>query len=66
VSDLHPLRVRVFGGRVVHAARRYTGAEDHITACDYYLPAGATNHWLPDNTPVTCTRCTRIAPKDQP
>jgi hypothetical protein len=54
----HPLRVRVFGGRAVHAARELTG--DHITACDYYLSAGATNHWRPDGTAATCGKCIRV------
>ncbi|MEU6057963.1 hypothetical protein [Streptomyces sp. NPDC047097] len=54
----HPFRVRLRGGRNVHAARTLT--RDRITACDYYLASGAENHWLADTAEVTCPKCRRL------
>lgn len=87
----HPHRVRLFGGRNVHAARstravvppepgttapaardsasgrlfEWPPPTEHqpptasVTACGYYLDAGAQNHWLTDTAPVTCPACAR-------
>lgn len=52
-------RVRLHGGRAVHAVQPSTSGSGHITDCAIYISAGSTNHWLPDDTPVTCRRCPR-------
>ncbi|MDF2708156.1 MAG: hypothetical protein K0R62_3808 [Nonomuraea muscovyensis] len=62
----HPHRVRLHGGRNTHAARDLNGG-DHITACDYFLPTEARNHWLDPAEPVTCPACKRaLAREDTP
>jgi hypothetical protein len=55
----HPYRVRLWGGRNVHAARDVNGGPNRVTACDHYLHAEAENHWLDADTPVACRRCER-------
>ncbi|MFI8360756.1 hypothetical protein ACIGD1_11410 [Streptomyces sp. NPDC085612] len=50
-------RVRLHGGRAVHAAKAID--HGHITNCAIYLSTDSTNHWLPDNTAITCRRCVR-------
>lgn len=53
-----PLRVRLFGGRNIHAARQLATSDSRETACEYYLPAVRFgNHWQSDETPVTCRTC---------
>lgn len=53
------LRVRLHGGRAVHAAHDLLSG-GHETACEYYLSDGADNHWQPPGTAVTCGRCLRV------
>lgn len=57
----YPHRVRVWGGRVVHAAREKTRSSyTHDTACHQaYDDRASGGAVLPDTTPVTCTACTR-------
>ncbi len=55
----HPYRVRLHGGRNVHAARHVNGSANRVTACGYYLPDGTDNHWLAATAPVTCRACQR-------
>ena len=55
----HPLRVRLHGGRNVHAARRCDDGLGHLTACAIYLSDGADNDWQPENAPVQCRHCVR-------
>lgn len=55
----YPYRVRLHGGRSVHAARPVNGGADRTTACGYYLPHGSDNDWRDDATAVGCTRCVR-------
>ncbi|MFE6874727.1 hypothetical protein [Streptomyces sp. NPDC057677] len=56
-EQAYPERVRLHGGRNVHAAQPIdTG---HITACAIYIDRGAQNTWLPSDAPVACRRCTR-------
>jgi hypothetical protein len=40
-------------------AAEHRPADASITACDYYLDAGAQNHWLAGTAPVTCPVCVR-------
>ncbi|WP_318205354.1 hypothetical protein [Streptomyces sp. SCL15-4] len=55
----HPYRVRLHGGRNVHAARHVNGSANRVTGCGYYLPEDSTNHWMDDDTAVTCRGCQR-------
>lgn len=54
-----PLRVRLHGGRAVHAVRDVLSG-GHETACEYALSDGAVNHWQPPGAVVTCGRCLRV------
>lgn len=97
-AAVHPHRVRLFGGRNVHAARtapavvspepsasaptaEYSAGEalfalsppaEHqpptasVTACGYYLDAGAQNHWLAGTAPVTCPACAQALDPEAP
>lgn len=58
-----PHRVRLHRGRNTHAARELPISGGHETACDYVLDDGASNHWLPWVTPVTCPGCKRALAK---
>lgn len=60
----HPHRVRLHGGRNTHAARDLNGG-DRATACDYFLPDEAHNHWGDPTDPVTCTACKRALAKGE-
>lgn len=60
-KDRFPHRVRLHGGRAVHAARDLLGG-GRETACEYYLDAEATNDWQPSDTAVTCKKCARLTP----
>jgi hypothetical protein len=55
----HPYRVRLQGGRNVHAARHVNGSADRATACGYFLSDESANHWLDDAAAVTCRSCQR-------
>lgn len=57
--DDYPRRVRVWGGRVVHAAREVgRSSYTHATACDQaYNDRASGGAVLPDATAVTCTAC---------
>ena len=58
--DDYPRRVRVWGGRVVHAAREVTRSSyTHTTACDQAHNQRSGGAVLPDTTAVTCTACQR-------
>ena len=59
MADPWPLRLRLYGGRVTHAARQLTTSDSHETGCDYYLDVDAVNHWQPDDTDITCRKCIR-------
>ena len=52
-------RVRLHGGRVVHAVKESSDHIGHLTGCAIYISPGAVNHWMPDTTTVTCGRCSR-------
>ena len=56
--SIHPLRVRLYGGRNTHAAHDLNSG-GHLTACDYTLNEGAANHWMPATATVTCRSCAR-------
>lgn len=60
----YPRRVRLHGGRNVHAARDLSG-DGRATACDYYLVADARNEWKPNDAPITCPACLRAIAKEQ-
>lgn len=55
----YPYRVRLAGGRTVHAARDVSGGPDRVTACDYYLPETARNHNLASGADIECLGCQR-------
>lgn len=56
----YPHRIRVWGGRVVHAAREVTRSSyTHATACDQAYNHRAGGAVLPDTAAVTCTACQR-------
>lgn len=57
----YPHRVRLHGGRSVHAARPVNGGADRVTACGQYLPHGSRNDWKDDGATVECQRCVRQA-----
>lgn len=59
-TDL-PFRVRLYGGRNVHGARSINGGPDRVTGCDWFIGSDAVNHWLPDETDITCAGCARAA-----
>lgn len=64
--DDYPHRIRVWGGRVVHAARQVARSSyTHDTAChqayDHRASGGAV---LSDDAPVTCTACQRANTKE--
>jgi hypothetical protein len=59
VRTPHPLRVRLYGGRVVHAAR-WISDSDGLTACDYFLGDYGGHDWRSARTPIQCARCLRI------
>lgn len=66
MTERYPLRVRLHGGRATHAARPTDGGTHHndrITACDYFLAAYSTNHWMPNTATITCSRCQRAVAK---
>lgn len=56
----YPARLRVWGGRVVHAAEEVAATHTHRTACgrafDHRRSGGAL---LDPATEVTCTACLR-------
>lgn len=54
-----PMRVRLYGGRTVHAAHELAISGGAETACGYLLDVTAENHWLDDTADVTCRRCRR-------
>ncbi|MFG7942926.1 hypothetical protein [Streptomyces cacaoi] len=60
----YPLRVRLHGGRSVHAAHTLSISGGAETACDYYIDILADNHWLDDDTEVTCKRCQRALKRE--
>lgn len=51
----HPQRVRLYGGRLTHAAREVRAAVD--LACDTSIDLMAANHWMPDTATITCRGC---------
>lgn len=52
----YPLRLRLYGGRNVHAAREVLNDPRSVTtACGYI--SGPADERKPDDTPVTCTTC---------
>lgn len=54
----YPLRLRLYGGRNVHAARAVLDSpKDVTTACGYI--SGPADERKPDDTPITCTTCKR-------
>lgn len=57
----YPHRVRLSGGRNVHAARPVNAGSDRVTACGYYLSHGSKDDWRDDSTEVDCVRCERQA-----
>ena len=57
-------RVRLFGGRVTHEAYPAQTIGGHYTRCLIYISAGAYNHWLSNSSPVSCTRCLKIAKRE--
>lgn len=62
----YPQRVRLHGGRNVHAARVIpTSSSGRVTSCDRYIDAGSVNDWRPDSTPITCPACLRAIEKEQ-
>lgn len=50
-------RVRLYGGRAVHAVDAMDDGVGYATGCGIYLTADAKNNWMADRTPVTCVRC---------
>lgn len=52
-------RVRLYGGRAVHKVRPMDDGIGYFTTCALFLTAEAENHWLPDDTQITCRRCIR-------
>lgn len=63
MSNAYPLRVRLYGGRAIHAARDLTHSPGTETACQYYIDLAAENTWH-DDTPVTCRRCLHALKKE--
>ncbi|MGX1220381.1 hypothetical protein [Streptomyces ambofaciens] len=55
----YPYRVRLHGGRNVHAARDVNGGPDRTTACGYYLPAESRDHGVTPIADVECQACLR-------
>ncbi|CAM2736879.1 hypothetical protein D8771_09300 [Streptomyces albus] len=63
-NTAHPLRVRLYGGRAVHAAHKLPISGGHETACEYFIDARASNHWLDNDPPVTCARCEKVLKRE--
>ncbi|WP_326806705.1 hypothetical protein OHB04_02610 [Streptomyces sp. NBC_01775] len=59
-TTAHPLRVRLYGGRIVHAVHYLAIPGGVETACGHFIDVLADNHWLDEDTDVTCRRCTRV------
>ncbi|MGP3950838.1 hypothetical protein [Streptomyces sp. 7N604] len=60
----YPMRVRLYRGRSVHAARELTISGGVETACDYVIDMMADNHWLDDDAGVTCGGCLKAMKKE--
>lgn len=58
MTAAYPRRLRLYGGRNVHAARSVNGGPDLITACDY-VETGPRKNTRPDGADVTCRACAR-------
>jgi hypothetical protein len=59
MNDRYPYRVRLWGGRNVHAVRNVNGGPDRVTACGYYLPADTNNHGVTPIAAIECRACQR-------
>lgn len=59
MTPAYPYRVRLWGGRNVHAVRDVNGGPDRVTACDYYLPDGTQNHGVTPIAAIECQQCLR-------
>ncbi|MFC9280864.1 hypothetical protein [Streptomyces collinus] len=59
-------RVRLPGGRDVHAVRRCADRIGFMTACVIYLSEDGEHDWQPKDTPVGCSRCARAAQDGNP
>ncbi|MEU9436565.1 hypothetical protein [Streptomyces sp. NPDC048252] len=60
----YPYRIRLWGGRNVHAVRNVNGGPDRVTACGYYLPADSNNHGVTPIADVECQQCLRQIRRD--
>ncbi|MET7688027.1 hypothetical protein ABZT06_08600 [Streptomyces sp. NPDC005483] len=56
-AEPYPYRVRLWGGRNVHASRDVNGGPNRVTACGYYLPANSNNHGVTPIADIECSRC---------
>jgi len=66
VNARYPYRVRLWGGRNVHAVRNVNGGPDRTTACGYYLPADSNNHGVTPIADVECNACLRQIRRETP
>lgn len=64
MTERHPHRIRLYGGRSTHAARRLPISGDLLTACDYSVNSEVANHHLPATATVTCRACQRVLAKE--
>lgn len=62
----YPYRVRLHGGRNVHASRNVNGGPDRVTACGYYLPEDSNNHGVTPIADIECQACRRAIRRETP
>ncbi|MBP5896398.1 hypothetical protein [Streptomyces scabiei] len=61
----YPLRVRLPGGRVTHAARRLDDGIGYITACALYISDREDKDWKPSGTPVHIRCAIKLAAREE-
>ena len=60
----YPYRVRLYGGRRVHAAGHRAGFADRVTTCNH--GTGPGDDWRDDTDEVTCRACIKILGETPP
>lgn len=65
---VHPLRLRLHGGRNTHALRLVHGDEGDYWVtpprCGHVFATNDPGHWLPETATVTCPACVRAIGKE--
>lgn len=64
MTSPYPYRVRLWGGRNVHAVRDVNGGPNRVTACGYYLAADSNNHGVTPIADVECRACQRAVERE--